>query len=243
MPLREHLRELRKRVILIVGGLVVGAVAGWFVFTPAFEALQAPVLEAAAARDTPVTVNFVGLATALDMRIKVSVFLGILVTSPWWLYHVWAFVAPGLKRSERRYTAGFLVAAIPLFAAGVYLGWSVFPQAVRLLTEFTPLGAANILDAQMYLSFAMRLLVAFGIAFVFPVVMVLLTWAGVVSTHAWLKGWRWAVVVIFTFAAMMTPTPDAITMFLMALPMCALYFGAIGMGALRGARRTREQAT
>ncbi|MEX0913757.1 MAG: twin-arginine translocase subunit TatC, partial [Demequina sp.] len=71
MPLREHLRELRKRVTLIAAGLVVGAIAGWFFFTPAFEALQAPVLEAAAVRDTPVTVNFAGLATALDMRIQV----------------------------------------------------------------------------------------------------------------------------------------------------------------------------
>ncbi|MEX0913867.1 MAG: twin-arginine translocase subunit TatC, partial [Demequina sp.] len=216
--------------------------AGWFFFTPAFEALQAPVLEAAAARDTPVTVNFAGLATALDMRIQVSIFLGVLVTSPWWLFQLWAFVAPGLKRHERRYTVGFLVAAIPLFAAGVWLGWAVFPQAVRLLTDFTPLGAANILDAQMYLAFAMRLLVAFGVAFVFPVVMVLLTWARVVSARAWLRGWRWAIVIVFTFAAMMTPTPDVITMVLMAIPMCALYFGAIGIGALRTGRGSGKQA-
>jgi sec-independent protein translocase protein TatC len=239
MPLRAHLAELRKRVILVAVGVAVGAVIGWFFFTPAFEALQQPVLDAAQQRDTTVTVNFAGLATALDMRIKVSLFLGLLISAPWWLYQMWAFVAPGLKSREKRYTVGFMAASLPLFGAGVTLGWLIFPQAVALLTEFTPANSANILDAQLYLSFAMRVFLAFGIAFVFPVVMVVLTWSGLVSTGAWLHGWRWAVVLIFAFAAMMTPTPDAITMVMMAIPMCALYFGAIGIGALhkRGQRK------
>ncbi len=126
-----------------------------------------------------------------------------------------------------------MAASIPLFGVGVALGWLVFPQAVSLLTDFTPEGSVNILDAQMYLTFAMRVFVAFGLAFVFPVLMVALTWSGVVQTKTWIRGWRWAIVIIFTFAAIMTPTPDAITMFFMAIPMIALYFGAIGIGALR----------
>lgn len=242
MPLREHLAELRTRVILIAIGLAVFAVVGWFFFTPVFEALQQPVLEAAEQRETPVTVNFAGLATALDMRLKVAVFLGFLLSAPWWLYQVWAFVAPGLRQVERRYTVGFLAAAIPLFAGGVWLGWWVFPHAVDILTEFTPAQSANILDAQMYLTFSMRLFVAFGIAFVFPVLMVALSWSGIVSARTWLKGWRWAVLGIFVFAAVMTPTPDAITMIVMAIPMCALYFGAVGIGALRKRGRRKQEA-
>ncbi|PKQ26136.1 MAG: twin-arginine translocase subunit TatC [Actinobacteria bacterium HGW-Actinobacteria-4] len=233
MPLRDHLKELRRRVTLIVIGLAIGTIAGWFFFTPAFEALQEPVLAVASERGSTITLNFSGLATALDMRIKVALFLGLLISSPWWLYQVWAFVSPGLKRHERRYTVGFLAAAIPLFGAGVALGWVVFPNAVRLLTEFVPDQSTSLLDAQLYLDFAMRVFLAFGIAFVFPVVMVLLTWGGAVRTRTWLKGWRWAVVVMFTFGAVMTPTPDVITMFALAIPMCALYFGAIGIGALR----------
>ena len=118
----------------------------------------------------------------------------------------------------------------------------MFPRAVTLLADFRPDGSEQLLDAQLYLTFAMRLLVAFGLAFVFPVVMVALTWVGIVPWRMWLKGWRWAVLLIFIFTAAMTPTPDAITMTVMAIPMCALYFGAIGIGALRAKTRGRAKS-
>ena len=239
MPLRDHLIELRNRIILSVVGMAVGAVAGWFLFSPTFEALQQPLLEAATRDDAIVSVNFAGLATALDMRFKVAFFLGLILSSPWWLYQVWAYVAPGLTGKERRYTVGFLSAAVPLFLVGIGSAWVVFPHAVTILTEFRPDGTQQLLDAELYLTFAMRLLVAFGLAFVFPVVMVALTWLGVVPWRVWLRAWRWAVLVIFVFAAVMTPTPDAITMIVLAVPMCALYFGAIGVGALRGRHRVK----
>lgn len=241
MPLRAHFAELRNRIILIVVGILVGAIGGWFLFEPAFAALQQPLLDVAARDDALVTVNFAGLASALDMRLKVSAFLGLVVSSPWWLYQVWAFIAPGLTGSEKKYTAGFLGAAIPLFLGGVAAAWLVFPQAVTILADFRPDGTAQLLDAQLYLNFAMRLLIAFGLAFVFPVVMVALTWLGVVPWRVWLKGWRWAVLLMFIFTAIMTPTPDAVMMTLMAIPMIALYFGAIGIGALRGRKRAKER--
>ncbi|WP_062466402.1 twin-arginine translocase subunit TatC [Demequina maris] len=241
MPLAEHLREARKRLVLAVAGLAVGMVAGWFLYTPVFEALQRPVLDAAARDDALVTVNFSGVATALDMQIKMSLLIGLIVSAPWWLYQLWAFIAPGLHRRERRYTFGFLGAAIPLFSAGVLFGWWVFPRAITILTGFTPEGAANFLDAQTFMTFAMRLILAFGLAFVFPVVMIALTWTGLVKARTWLHGWRWAVFLIFLAAAILTPTPDAVTMLFMAGPMVALYFAAVGVGVLREravARRT-----
>lgn len=240
MPLREHLTELRNRIMWAVVGVVIGAVGGWFLFTPAFEALQSPLLAVAERDDALVSVNFSGLATALDMHFKVAFFLGLIISSPWWLYQLWSYIAPGLTGKERRYTVGFVASAVPLFAAGIGLAWFIFPHAVEILTEFRPDGTEQLLDAEMYLNFAMRLFVAFGLAFVFPVVMVALTWVGIVPWTAWLKGWRWAVLLIFVFAAVMTPTPDAITMIAMAIPMCALYFGAIGIGALRARRTTGD---
>lgn len=233
MPVREHLRELRLRVILGAAGLIVGAIAGWFFFTPVFEALQQPVLELAESEGSDVSINFAGLVTALDVRIKVAMLIGMVLSSPWWLYQVWAFIAPGLKRSEKRYTLVFMSAAVPLFVGGVWLAWVIFPHAVQILTSFTPALTSSFLDAQLYMSFVMRLLVAFGLAFVFPVIMVALTWGQVVRAATWLKGWRWAIVVMFTFAAIMTPMPDATSMILMALPMCGLYFGAVGICLLR----------
>lgn len=242
MPLAQHLREFRKRLIYAAIGVSVGAILGWILYPHAFAALQEPVLEVAERSDSAVSVNFSGLASALDMQLKMSLVIGIIVSAPWWLYQLWAFVAPGLKRKERRYTVGFLAAAIPLFFAGIVLAWLVFPRAVEVLTDFTPAGATNLLDAQMFMSFAMRLILAFGIAFVFPVVMVALSAAGIVKVRTWLRGWRWAVVLIFTFAAIVTPTPDAITMCLMALPMCGLYFGAIGIATLFQRARERRRA-
>ncbi|MDN4486671.1 twin-arginine translocase subunit TatC [Demequina sp. SYSU T00039] len=244
MSLADHLREFRKRLILAAIGIALGMVAGWFLYTPVFEGLQAPVLAVAERNDALVTVNFSGVATALDMQLKVSVLLGVVISAPWWLYQLWAFVAPGLKRTERRYTIGFLGAAIPLFFSGVVLAWWVFPKAIDILISFTPEGAANLLDAQTFMTFAMRLVIAFGLAFVFPVVMIALTWVGVVKARTWLKGWRWAVFLIFLAAAILTPTPDAVTMLFMAGPMVALYFAAVGVGLARERavrRRTPEE--
>lgn len=242
MPLASHLREFRNRLILAAAGIAVGAIAGWFVYEPVFDALQQPILDAAERADALVSINFAGLVTALDMRIKVSLFVGIIVSSPWWLYQLWAFVAPGLRSREKRFTFGFLGTAIPLFLAGIALAWWVYPRAVAILTGFTPEGGSNFLDAQMFMTFTMRLFIAFGVAFVFPVVMVFMSWAGIVSPQAWLRGWRWAVLIIFVAAAVLTPTPDVVTMLTLALPMCALYFGAIGVAALRTRRRRRAEA-
>lgn len=240
MPLREHFIELRKRLVLSAAGLVVGAVGGWFLYQPVFETLQRPLLDAAAERGGTVSVNFAGLASAFDMQMKVSLFLGVLVTSPWWLYQLWAFITPGLTHRERRYAVWFLVAAVPLFLAGAALAWWTLPNAVRVLTDFTPEGASNFIDAQTYLSFVMRFVLAFGIAFVLPVLMVCVNLAGLVRAATWAKGWRWAVLLAFVFAAVMTPTPDAITMIVMALPICALYFAALGVCVLHDRREARH---
>jgi sec-independent protein translocase protein TatC len=240
MPPRDHLVEARRRVLLSAAGVLAGAVGGWFLFDPAFRRLQQPILDVAAKRDVAVSVNFGGVATALDLRLQVAMFLGILISAPWWLYQTWAFVAPGLKRREKRYTLAFLCAAIPLFAAGIAVGLYLLPRAVELLTTFVPNRATNLIDAEQYLTFAMHMLVAFAVGFVFPVVMVGLSWLGIVSPRAWLRGWRWAVLLIFLFAAIVTPTSGALSMLVLAVPMSALYFGAIGVGALR--RRKRREA-
>jgi sec-independent protein translocase protein TatC len=242
MPLRGHLVELRRRVVLSAVGVLVGAVVGWFFYDPVFEALQEPILQAADARDAVVSINFAGLATAIDMQVKVSFFLGVLISSPWWLYQLWAFINPGLNRTERVRTYGFLGAAVPMFLAGAAFAALVLPNAVRVLTEFTPEGATNLIDAQTYLSFVMRFVLAFGIAFLLPVVMVSLTLGGVVRARTWLRGWRWAVLLSFTFAAVMTPTPDILSMILLALPVCGLYFLAIAVGMLHDRRVDRRRA-
>jgi sec-independent protein translocase protein TatC len=236
MPLREHLLELRKRLFLAACGLVVGAAAGWVLYEPLLAALQSPLEVAAQEQGKTIALNFTGMASALDMKVKVSLFLGVIVTCPWWLYQLWAFVTPGLTRREKGYAYGFLGAAVPLFLGGAALAWWVLPHAVDILAGFVPDGAVNFTDAQGYLSFVMRLVLAFGIAFVSPVLLVGLNLAGLLRHEALAKGWRWAVLVAFVFAAVMTPTPDALTMIFVALPICVLYFGALGLCVLHDRR-------
>jgi sec-independent protein translocase protein TatC len=241
MSLRAHLRELRNRLFFVAVGLLLGAVVGWMVYTPVFEALIRPLQDVAAERDGVVAINFAGLGASFDMQIQVSLFLGVLLSSPWWMYQLWRFVTPGLRRRERLYTIGFLGAAVPLFLAGAAVAWWALPHAVRVLTGFTPAGANNLIDAQMYMTFVMRLLLAFGLAFLLPVLIVALDFANLVHARTWLKGWRWAIVVAFTFSAIATPTPDAFTMIFVALPIIALYFVAVGISVLHDRREDRRR--
>ena len=241
MTLRDHLRELRNRLFVVVAGLLLGAIGGWFLYRPVFEALIRPLRAAATRHDGLVAINFAGIGASLDMQVQVSLFLGVLISSPWWIYHLWAFVTPGLARRERLYAVGFLAAAVPLFLAGAAVAWWALPHAVIVLTGFTPDGANNIIDAQAYMTFIMRLLLAFGVAFLLPVLIVALDFTNLVHARTWIRGWRWAIVAAFTFAAIATPTPDAFTMIFVALPIVVLYFVAVGISVVHDRREDRRR--
>ena len=242
MSLREHLLEARNRLFLAGLGILVGTVVGWFLYEPVFELLQQPILDVAAEKGRTVALNFAGVASAIDMQVKIAVWLGLIVSSPWWLYQVWAFVVPGLTRREKLYTLGFLGSAVPLFLAGACLAWWVLPRAVVLLVEFVPDQALNIQDAQAYLSFVAQIILAFGLVFLLPVFMVAFNMVGIVRARTYLRGWRWAVVLACVFSAVMTPTPDVVTMLAMTLPIIVLYFAAVGVAALHDRRRDRRRA-
>lgn len=241
MPLRAHLRELRDRVLLAVGGILLGAVGGWFAYPWVFDLLQRPLAEVTESRGDLVALNFAGVATPLDLQLKVALFAGVLLTSPWWIYQLWAYVTPGLTRTERRFTVGFVAAAVPLFGFGVLVAWWVVPAAVGILVGLTPDDAVNVIDAQLYLGFLMRMVLAFGVAFLLPVLMVGLTMARVVGARAWWRGWRWAVLGTAVFGAVATPSGDAVSMFAIAVPMWVLYFGAVGVCALVDRRRRQKE--
>lgn len=241
MPLSEHLREFRTRTLLSILGLLVGAVGGWFLFDPVFNSLAAPVLALEELGQNAV-LNFNTVASAFDMRMRVALFIGAIVASPWWLYQMWAFLAPGLKRTERRYVLGFTAVTIPLFLLGAALGWLLLPHAVRVFMSFTPDAGANFIDARTYLTFSMRVVLAFGFAFLFPVVMVTLNMLGLVRAGTYARGWRWAVVLLFTLSAIANPLPDPWTMIALGLIMTALYYAAVGICLLNDRRRDRRQA-
>ena len=242
MSLGSHLKELRVRLSWSAGFLVVGTVIGWYLFEPVFKLLQAPLLEVTKARGIEAVVNFGTVVSAFDLRIQVSIFLGVIITSPFWLYNLWAFVSPGLKTRERRFTLGFLFSSVPLFLAGAYIAWSSLPSFVIVLIGFTPEGSSNVINASDYILFAIRIVLVFGLAFVMPVLLVLMNFASLVSGKAILKGWRVAVLVIALVSALATPTADPMSMFLLMGPLAALYFIAVGIAVLNDKRRARRDA-
>jgi sec-independent protein translocase protein TatC len=240
MPLRAHLRELRRRLVISVLAVAVGAAIGWLFYDPLFIALQKPLAEASA-RGHDAKVNFSKIGGAFNFKIQISFYVGIVLASPMWLYQLWAFIVPGLTRREKRYAIGFVAVSVPLFLSGLYLAWLVLPNAVRFLTDFTPKGAVNLITADEYLTFVTKIMVAFGVAFLVPVLLVALNMVGVLSSRTMMRGWRAAVFLCFLFAAVASPSPDAWSMVALATPMVALYFAAIGISwVIDRRRRSRD---
>lgn len=240
MRLVEHFAEFRRRLIYITAGLLVGAIGAWFFADYVFELLQRPLAELSD-RGITAQMNFGVVTGAFDMRLRVSFFIALFVTAPWWIYQIWAFVAPGLKRTEKRYVWLFLGLGAPLFLIGAALGLAILPHAVTILMGMIPDGGSGITDARQYFTFAMRLILAFGIAFLFPLVMIGLNLAGVVRGKTLLKGWRWAIVLIFTFGAIANPLPDAWSMLVLGAAMTLMYFATVGIALLVDRRRDKRR--
>jgi sec-independent protein translocase protein TatC len=241
MALKDHVRELRNRLIISGIAVLLGAVGGWFLYDPVMVAVQQPLMEISAQQGRRAEINYGSVGSPFDLKIQVSIFLGLLVSSPVWIYQIWAFITPGLKRKERRYTLGFMFAAVPLFLLGIYFGWIVLPEIVKVLTMFTPQGGVNQILATDYLTFVMRMFLSLGVAFLLPVVLVGINFAGLVSGRQVVKSWRIVVFVVCVVAAMAAPGPDATSMFLLAGPLLVLFFIAVGVCLLNDKRRARKR--
>ena len=163
-----------------------------------------------------------------------------MLASPVWLYQLWAFVVPGLTRREKRSALGFTAAGVPLFLAGIYVGWLVVPNAVTFFTSFAEPGTSVLPAADEYFDFVTRVLLVFGLAFLLPLVLVALNLAGVLSAATMARAWRIAVFSIFLFAAVAAPSADAGSMLALALPMVGLYVAAVGVATLVDRRRARN---
>ena len=238
MPLREHLRELRNRLVKAGIAIMLGAVAGWFIYDPLLTALTAPIT-AHKVGGGITGINFSGAVDPFNIKLRISVMTGVVIASPVWLYQLWSFIVPGLTKREKRTAMAFAGVATPLFAAGVTVAWFVLPNAVRFLTDFVPKNAVSFIDAEQYLTFVAKLFLAFGVAFVIPLFLVALNMIGILSGLAMARAWRIAVFLVFLFAALASPTPDAGSMLALAFPMVGLYLLAVGFALLNDRRRAK----
>lgn len=240
MSFGEHLVELRKRLFISGIAIIVGAVGGFFLAPFVIDALRVPIEQIADSRNA--TITYTTITGAFDLQMQIAFTIAIVVTSPVWLYQVFAFLVPGLTKKEKKYTFGFFFSAVPLFLIGAAAGWFVFPHMVELLTSFAAKEEATFLDARIYYDFVIKLVLAVGIAFVLPVFIVLLNFVGVLSASAIIKGWRIAILIITVFTAMATPAADVVSMFMLAIPMALLYFIAAGIAWLHDRRAAKRQA-
>lgn len=244
MPLLEHLREFRKRVVRSAAAISLAAIIGWFFYNEIITKLAEPVCDLAAAQrtgsNTCGSLYINGVLGPLNLQIKVALLAGVIVAAPIWLYQLWAFIAPALHRKERRNSIFFFVAATPFFAAGTFLGYSILPIAVEVLFGFTPDALTNLVKFDDYLDFVMRAILLFGIAFELPVFLVTFNLIGFLSGRAILRPWRIWVFSIVLFVAGFTPSADPLSMVLLAVPLILLYLLS-GVFALWNDRRRAKK--
>ncbi|KAB1660220.1 twin-arginine translocase subunit TatC [Pseudoclavibacter chungangensis] len=242
MRLGEHLVEFRNRLVVSIIAIVLGMVGGFLLSGQVLDLIRVPVTLLDAGRSGGASINFSNITQAFDIRLQMSLALGIVLSSPVWLYEIWMFLMPGLKKSERAYALGFVGAAIPLFLAGCFTGWTLLPRIVEVMVSFAPSEDTAFFDAKYYYTFVLQLCLAVGVAYVMPVLLVLLNFAGILAGRTILHGWRWAIVLVAVFAAVATPAADIVSMLLLMVPMLVLYFLAVGIALLNDRRRAKRLA-
>ena len=221
MPFLDHIRELRNRVVKMALALGAGMTVGFVFFGQAWHVIERP-LCATAIRGysgcrTP-GINELVLNGPLDafyLRVKVALIVGVILSSPIWLYQIWAFAAPGLHAREKRWSCLFLGAAIPLFGIGITLCYLSLGRSLRYLLGLTPGGVQNLIQVDQYLSFVMAMMLAFGLAFELPLLLVMLNLAGIL-THERFRKWRRVLIfAVFLIAGIANPSPDPLTMLIL----------------------------
>lgn len=239
MALSDHLREFRARLLRSAAVFLVLLIVAFFFYDQLLELVMEPYNSARDALGEDVTTNaFVKGATGpLLINIKLCALAAAVVSSPFWLYQLWAFIVPGLRPEERKWSRIVMAVAGPLFILGVAVGYYVLPKGLEVLISFTPAGLDNLVEFGEYLSFFTRMLLVFGIAFEIPFFVVLLTLAGVVSGRKLAEYRPWIIVGTFIFAAVATPSTDPFSMLMLAIPMTILFLAAEVIARLIDRRR------
>jgi sec-independent protein translocase protein TatC len=221
MPLMDHIRELRNRVVKMALALGAGMIVGFIFFTRVWNVIDRPLCAAVIRGQTgcnTLGVNKLALDSPLDpfyLHVKVALIVGVILSSPVWLYQLWAFIAPGLYAREKRWSYIFVGSAVPLFLAGVTLAYWSLGRSMHYLLGLTPHGVANLIQVDQYMSFVMAMLLAFGLAFELPLLIVMLNLAGILP-HQRFRKWRRVMIFgVFLIAGMANPSPDPITMLIL----------------------------
>jgi len=243
MTLIEHLIELRKRIIVCAVAIGLAAVVGWFMYPWVSNLLLRPYRDIASRSIAGGNLIATSPIEGFAVRMKITVYVAIAIAMPVILWQIWRFVSPGLYKHERRYALPFVLSAIVLFVMGAALAYWTLPKALDWLSAIGGNNITQAYTADKYYQLIAYMMLAFGICFEFPIVLVFLQMAGIVSNE-WLRKYRrHAIVVIFIVVAVATPSNDPISLLALSLPLCVFYEGAIIIGRIRNRRKRRAAAT
>ena len=247
MTLFEHLRELRYRLIMASLAIILATVLSAFFYSALFSLLTRPYfagIEDLKANNPEAITELVNIDLTSPLRLAVQVCLvaGLVLSGPIWLYQLWAFIVPGLLSKEKKWALIFIGIASPLFALGIATAYYVLPKAISVLLGFTAEGVSNLQDINTFLSFMLRLMIVFGIAYLIPLLVLMLNIVGVVSAKQLAKYRTLVIFGTFVFGAVATPSTDPFSMLALALPMTLLFLAAEAIAHLIDRRRAKRIA-
>jgi sec-independent protein translocase protein TatC len=236
MTLYEHLAELRKRIVISIVAILVGAMIGWFLYNHILHFMLEPY--ASFVRHHPsknitngqLVTN--GPLEGFTTRLKVSAYMGLALASPVILWELWRFITPGLHHNEKRYAVPFVLSAVVLFAMGVTTAVLIFPKAIDFLISVSGNGVVPLFSPSKYFTLYILMCVIFGMVFLYPILLMFLMLSGVVPSRKWRKWRRPAIVVIAAVAAIVTPSSDPFSLMAMAIPMYVFYEASIVLGRI-----------
>ena len=242
MPLMEHIRELRNRLLKALAAIAIGMGIGFIpaIYDRLWNFVYHPFKQAVAALPHHVQLIVIGVFDPFMLRVQIAFFFGLIVTCPFWLYQLWAFVAPGLYRREKRWSYAFVGTAAPLFLGGATLAYFVMSRGLRYLLALAPSGIQVYPTVSNYLGYFQAMILGFGLAFELPLALVMLNMVGVIS-HERMRKWRRIMIFgVFVFAGIASPSPDPVTMLLLAVPCVLLIEVAEVLVWMNDRRRARQ---
>jgi sec-independent protein translocase protein TatC len=242
MTFFEHLIELRKRIINSLVSIAVGAMIGWVVAPHFVNWITRPMIKALGNAHLDQKLVYTHPAGYLNLLITLSIYLGLVIASPWILYQIWLFVAPALYKHERSAITGFLFSTVFLFLSGIAFGYFIMlPYILRFLISFQG-PVVPLISINEYFDLILMILLGLGLVFELPILIFFLSLFGIVTPKFLLQNFRYAILIIAIVAAIITPTPDATTMLIFMAPMVGLYFLGVGVSWLVVRRRERRLA-
>ncbi len=242
MPLMDHLRELRNRLVRAILAIFIGTIIAWVFYDSILEFLTHPYNEIKPLlkeRGIDSEIVITGIGGAFTFQLKISLVAGILLSSPVWLWQAWAFILPAMHRNEKRWAALLTATGAPLFVGGAALAYVVLPKAIDVLIGFVPEGVDNLITGAEYFDFIVRMMLVFGVAAEIPLVVILLNRLGIVSGRQLASSRPWTIIGIFIFAAIATPSTDPLSMLFLAVPMTVLYLIAEVIARLTDRKKSK----